>query len=77
MKKKQEAEKMLSVQEVADLLNKTPSSIRIWAVKGRFPGAERVEPEHGVPYWLIPQSAVDGFEARSVGRPPKTDKRKA
>jgi hypothetical protein len=76
MKKKQAVEKMLSVQEVADQLNKTPSSIRIWAVKGRFPGAERVEPEHGVPYWLIPQSAVDGFEARNVGRPPKPDKRK-
>jgi len=62
---------MLSVQEVASKLNKPPSSIRIWAAKGRFPGAERIEPEYGVPYWLIPQSAVDNFEERAVGRPPK------
>jgi len=62
---------MLSVQEVATRLDKTPSSIRIWAARGRFPGAERVEPEHGVPYWLIPESAVNSFEARGVGRPHK------
>jgi hypothetical protein len=71
MAKKKGVEKMLSVQEVASKLNKPPSSIRIWAAKGRFPGAERVEPEYGVPYWLIPQSSVDSFEARAVGRPPK------
>jgi len=71
MKKKQGAEKMLSVLEVAEKLNKTPSSIRIWAAQGRFPGAQRIEPEHGVPYWLIPQSDVDSFEVRGVGRPAK------
>jgi hypothetical protein len=75
---KNKGEKMLSIQEVASHLNKPPSSIRIWAAKGRFPGAERIEPEYGVPYWLIPKSAVEGFEARSVGRPakPKADKGK-
>jgi hypothetical protein len=73
MVKKKGVEKMMSVQEVAAKLNKPPSSIRIWAAKGRFPGAERVEPEYGVPYWLIPQSAVDNFEARRVGRPPKQE----
>ena len=67
---------MLSVQEVADQLERPPSSIRIWAAKGRFPGAERVEPEYGVPYWLIPQSAVDNFEVRRVGRPPKPKAKK-
>jgi len=67
---------MLSVSEVATRLKKPPSSIRIWAANGRFPGAQKIEPEHGVPYWLIPPSDVESFEARGVGRPPKPNKEK-
>ncbi len=62
---------MFNVTQVAEKLGKTPSSIRIWLAQGRFPGAERVEPEFGVPYWRIPESALKKFEERPVGRPRK------
>ncbi|MGH9822879.1 MAG: helix-turn-helix domain-containing protein [Blastocatellia bacterium] len=62
---------MLTVREVADLLQVAASSVRIWASKGRFRGAER----HETPvssYWLIPESAIEQFERRTVGRPRKS-----
>jgi hypothetical protein len=71
MSKKQGAETMFSLLQVAERLNKAPTSIRIWLGQGRFPGAERIEPEIGVPYWLIPESAIKQFEERPVGRPRK------
>ena len=67
---------MLTVRDVADRLGAGESSIRIWAAKGLFPGARREEPPAGSPYWLIPESALDGFNKRGVGRPPKPEKEK-
>jgi len=71
MVKKKGAEKMLTVREVAERLGAGESSIRIWAAEGRFPGATRESPPAGSPYWLIPEAALDGFEKRDAGRPPK------
>jgi hypothetical protein len=63
--------KMLSVREVAERVGAGESSIRIWAKAGRFPGAHVVEPPVGVPYWQIPESALEGFKKREAGRPQK------
>jgi transposase len=59
--------KMLNVKEVASRLNVAAVSVRLWARRGRFPGAELKESELGVPYWLIPEDALAGFEKRKPG----------
>jgi excisionase family DNA binding protein len=69
------AERMLTVGQVADRLGVANSSVRIWAKKGRFPGAEYHTTPAGS-YWLIPRAAVDGFQRRSVGRPRKAGSKK-
>lgn len=73
MPKKKQAPRMLTVREVADRLQVADSSVRIWASKGRFLGAERHETPVGS-YWLIPESALDTFERRGVGRPRKNSR---
>jgi hypothetical protein len=68
MKKKEL--KMLTTKEVAEKLGAAESSVRMWARKGRFPGAEEKESPRG-PYWLIPDTALEKFELRRAGRPRK------
>jgi hypothetical protein len=63
-------EKMLTVHEVAERLGAGVGSVRVWAWKGRFPGARKESTPLG-DYWLIPESALEGFELGSPGRPPK------
>jgi len=58
--------KMLTVREAADMLGAAESSIRVWAGRGRFPGAFLEHPRAGSPYWLIPESALNGFK---MGKP--------
>ncbi|MFP5260969.1 MAG: helix-turn-helix domain-containing protein [Blastocatellia bacterium] len=67
--KKKEA-KMLSVREVAEIIGAPLVSVRLWARAGKFPGA-RLEESPAGSYWLIPDTALDGFEKRDRGRPPK------
>ena len=62
---------MLSVSEVAKRLGAAKRSVQMWAQMGRFKGARQVEWPGGS-YWLIPESALEGFELRGRGRPPKT-----
>jgi hypothetical protein len=66
MAKKPEGKKMLSVNQAAEKIGAASSSVRYWLTKGRFPNAELIRPEHGVPYWLIPENDLDGFE---IGKP--------
>jgi hypothetical protein len=61
---------MLTTREVADRLGAAESSVRMWARKGRFPGAEEKNSPRG-PYWLIPDTALEGFNMGKAGRPPK------
>jgi hypothetical protein len=68
MKKKEP--KMLTTREVASLIGAAESSVRMWARKGRFPGAEEKESPRGS-YWLIPDTALEGFSMGKAGRPPK------
>jgi hypothetical protein len=69
MTKKKE-KKMLKVSEVADILGKDDSSIRVWLKRGRFPGARLEETPIGS-YWLIPADAVENFKLKKAGRPAK------
>lgn len=61
---------MLTVREAAQRLGAAEISIRVWAKKGRFPGAELMKTPAGS-YWLIPESALEGFEMGRPGRPAK------
>jgi len=62
---------MLTAREVATRIGAAYSSVRIWAKAGRFPGAQLIHPPAGLPYWLIPESAIAGYQTRGVGRPAK------
>ena len=59
---------MLTAKEVAERIGAAESSVRMWARKGRFPGAELQETPVGS-YWLIPDTALDDFKMRTAGRP--------
>ena len=65
--------KMLTTGEVADRLGAAESSVRFWARTGRFPGATRVETPVGS-YWMIPASAMSGFQMKKPGPKPKATK---
>ena len=62
---------MLSVKEAAGKIGAATSSVRYWLTKGRFPNATLIEPDHGVPYWLIPESDLEGFKLGTPGPKPK------
>jgi len=68
--------KMLSVKEAADILGVPPVSVRLWARSGRLPGAELKETEFGVPYWRIPEDALQGFEKEKPGPTRKKERGK-
>ncbi len=63
-------EKMLTVSDVAGRLGESNRTIRNWATSGLFKGARREDSYRG-PVWLIPESALKGFEKPVRGRPPK------
>lgn len=70
-------EKMLTVREAAQITGASPSSIRVWLAdederKRRFPGARKESTPFG-DFWLIPESALEGFEFGKPGRPRKAD----
>lgn len=62
---------MLTVKQVAECTGAGESSVRLWAKAGKFPGAVLIEPPAGLPYWMIPDTALEGFELRGRGRPVK------
>jgi hypothetical protein len=68
MKKKEPT--MLTVKETAARIGAGESSVRLWASQGRFVGARQEETPFGS-YWLIPESALEGFSNSGRGRPRK------
>jgi hypothetical protein len=76
MKKKKEEPRMLTVKEVAEKTGAAESSVRVWAWKGRFPGARLEKPPAGMSYWLIPEDALEGFELGKPGPKPGTKQKK-
>jgi hypothetical protein len=75
MKKKEP--KMLTVKEAAAQIGAAQISVRIWAKEGRFRGARKESTPFG-DFWVIPETALEGFVNPGRGRPPKpkTDKGK-
>ena len=62
---------MLTAREAAQVIGAAESSVRLWARKGRFPGAELKESPVGS-YWIIPEDALEGFEMKKPGPKPKS-----
>ncbi len=65
------AEKMLSAKDIAARFGVSNSTARGWLLRGRFVGAELVQPEIGVSYWVVPESAVKDFVPPKPGPVPK------
>jgi len=65
--------KMLTVKEAAERIGAGESSVRLWAKQGKFDGARQEETPFGS-YWLIPDSALEGFDNPGRGRPRKQTK---
>jgi len=64
---------MLNVSEVAKQLGASESSVRVWVWRGRFVGARKESTPLGE-YWLIPESALVGFEMGKPGPKPGAKK---
>jgi hypothetical protein len=69
-------QKMISVKEAASILGVAEVSVRMWARKGRLPGAELIAPPVGIPYWLIPEESLSGFQMSKPGPKPGAKKAK-
>jgi hypothetical protein len=65
--------KMLTIKETAERLGAKPGSVRVWVGQGRFTGARKESTPLGIDYWLIPESALDGFEMGRAGRPSRPE----
>jgi hypothetical protein len=65
------AEKMLSAKDIAARFGVSNSTARGWLLRGRFAGAQLVQPEIGVPYWVAPEGAVKAFVPPKPGPVPK------
>jgi hypothetical protein len=68
MKGKKEP-RMLTAKEAAEKIGAAGSSVRKWAAAGLFPGAKLIT-DSIVPYWIIPEDVLDGFQKPTQGRKP-------
>jgi excisionase family DNA binding protein len=64
---------MLTTEDVARRYGVTARAVRRWCEDGRLPGAERVGTGQRAT-WVIPESALQGFEPPELGRPKSGDK---
>jgi hypothetical protein len=60
----------LTSTQVAQRLNVSPATVRLWCSQGKFANARLVEHPRG-DYWVIPEKDLSGFEPPKMGRPPK------
>lgn len=60
----------LTTADVAERLDRPERTIRLWCKQGLFSGARAVDTPRGS-YWLIPASALKGFQEPPRGRPAK------
>ena len=70
-------EKMYTIKQASEIIGASASSIRVWLTKDderarRFPNAIKQDSPIGS-YWLIPESDVQGYAGRKLGRPYKPD----
>jgi excisionase family DNA binding protein len=61
----------LTTTQAAERLDTPERTVRLWCKQGRFTGARSVDTPRGN-YWLIPESALKGFEKPLRGRTPKS-----
>jgi predicted site-specific integrase-resolvase len=69
-------ERKLTPAEVAERLNVSVITVRLWCRRGLFPRAESIDTPRGS-YWEIPEGDVKSFNQPSMGRPPKPKEEKA
>lgn len=63
---------MLTTKEFAEATGAAWSTIRKLVKDGKIPGAKLEQTRFG-DFWVIPETAIEGFELRGVGRPQKPD----
>jgi Helix-turn-helix domain len=73
MSKTATPETELTTGQVAERLDTPERTVRLWCKQGRFQGARAVDSPRGV-YWLVPESALVGFEKPARGRPKPAQK---
>jgi hypothetical protein len=74
-------QKMLTINEVAELTGASKSSLRVWLSNEeerakRFPNARKETTPLG-DYWLIPESDLKNFIVRKRGRPAKPESKRS
>jgi uncharacterized protein YjcR len=62
----------LTSTQVAQRLNVSPATVRLWCSQGKFANARLAEHPRG-DYWVIPEKDLAGFEPPKMGRPPKAN----
>jgi excisionase family DNA binding protein len=60
----------LTTAQVAERLDVSHPTVKLWCRQGRFPNALLEEETRG-PVWRIPESDLKGFIPPVMGRPPK------
>ena len=61
----------LTTSQLAQELNVTPATARLWCRRGLFPNAYPMDTPRGV-VWMIPRGDLESFEPpKPTGRPPK------
>jgi uncharacterized protein YjcR len=63
------AETELTSTQIAERLEVSPATVRLWCSQGRFKHARLVEHPRG-DYWLVPESELKTFSPPKMGRPP-------
>lgn len=66
---------MYTVKEAAEKIGAADSSVRVWVKRGRFPGS-RLEKTPLGSYWLIPETALEGFAMGTPGPKPGSKRKK-
>ena len=59
--------RLLTVEQVAELVGLQPSTIRLWCAKGRFPGAFKIGREWRIPYASLPEKLRELAEEEEQG----------
>ena len=67
--------KDLTTGQVAERVNASERTVRLWCKQGLFPNARTQETPFG-DYWLIPESDLEGFKPPKMGRPRKPPEEK-
>ena len=60
----------LTTAQVAERLDVSHPTVKLWCRQGKFPNASIVEETRG-PVWRIPESDLKNFVRPTAGRPPK------